>query len=236
MADYYVEKLAERNPEALTFNDDKNGDPLFHNLLQYLVLERLCTLYAGSWQVEVQRYPMGVNSQRVWGPRGEEPLQSRYTWKDIQGVSAGNPFIKTEPLMGKTLCVPPDTKLHIQTPMNPQSGVCKSGISFSNDFADLHILVTSLSWRRGLMTFKPLLIGPPGNEMNFVAFDFVMSISADYKAFRSGYPAMPQYKSWANQIANELQEDFGVKGKIQRAKDELLFLHLQTQQGARQVR
>ena len=219
--------LFDAHPEYFKDASDSNGQILYHDLLQWAVINWLSMHYSNSWQSESLSYELPVGIEGRFGPiEGATEPSKTFSSAEIEKLLAGNRFASVDSrLIGLPLqiAVPPGTTLKIMVPSMDATGHQNGEILLSNRFCTLSIRTQRSSWIRGVGHLKALAGLTNKEDESLGTASYSVKITATFSRMLSGHPKMPLYKSWAVGIADGLKDQFDEETIWTRTQSDYLF-------------
>jgi hypothetical protein len=219
---FLVPELEQSSPELL--KDDANGMVVYHHLLQRSIIETLALRYGQSWDTKILRFETSTGNEMTWGA-SENSVNSKtlIPWAEIEQNLGGNRFAHARTIFDQGLVLPPDTTLAIQPPRTDQKFGDISSITIDNPFLRLTIQTRASQWGPLSGGYRAMLGVPKRSVTDLRQANYIISIRKEIKRLRTGHPDMPRYKSWAQQITQELQLEYDEQRIWAKAKEEYLF-------------
>lgn len=219
---HLIPQLQKSNPDML--KDDTHGMILYHHFLQRAIIETLALRYSSSWQTKILRFDTSTGNQLTAGP-AEDPQGSstKIPLDEIERKFAGNRFAQIHTIFDRGLVLPPNTKLEIHSPHMDQTLGEISSITFDNPFIRLTIQTRGDFWGFLFGGYRQMIGQQNDSNTDLRQANYVISVKKEFKRLRTGHPDMPKYKAWAQQITEELQQEFDEQRIWAKAKEEYLF-------------
>ncbi len=180
-------------------------------------------LYRGSWKARHLSFDIGS------GPSGfglfgatpeEQPGTSRVLkTDDIERALSGNWFAKIHFWPDSQISLPPGTELVVKPPTGGGDDNSTSEIVIANDFCSITLTVEFELPIRSVGEYR-IMAGLSDEDVRDFATDmYVVRAQIKYSRLRSGHPEMKLYKAWAQQLVDELRNQFDEQLVWTRVKD-----------------
>ncbi len=163
-------------------------------------------------------YPYGQQELIKATPELTEKSQI-LTKPELKKLLDGNFFVAIESPFFKRLVLPPKTKIEIKLPISDQGGE----IRLRNPAFDLLIKTERDVGYRGLGKYEKIIGMQKEEGFEYWTGYYLITVDAKFTKWRSGDPNMPKYKTWIQQIINELHEKFDEERIWANVKAEYIF-------------
>jgi hypothetical protein len=215
------------HPEYFNDPSDSTGQVLYHDLLQWAIIDWLSMHDSHSWRSEASTYELPVGMEGRFGPiEGATEASTIFSSAEIEKLLAGNRFGSIDPsLLGPLfqIAVPPGTSVSIMAPGKDVTAQQNGEILFSNRFCKLSIRTQRSTYIMAVGGLKDLAGLTDEENKALGTASYTVRITAKFTRMLSGNPKMPLYKSWAEGIANGLKEQFDEELIWTRTRSDYLF-------------
>lgn len=219
---FLVPQLRQSNPKLL--EDDADGMVIYHHLLQRAIIETLAARYASSWETNIQRFDTSVGNELTAGPaQGAALPQERVSEGVLEHAMGGNRFAHTHTIFNRGLVLPPRTTLEIQPPRSDAKLGEISLITLDNPFVCVTVQTRAAQWGLLFGGYRLMLGQANDTDTDLRQATYAVEIKTEFKRLRTGHPDMPRYKTWAEQLARELQLEYDEERIWAKAKEDYLF-------------
>ena len=219
--------LSKTHPEYFKDTSDSTGQILYHDLLQWAIIDWLSMRNSRSWRSEASTYELPVGTEGRFGPiEGATETSKIYSPAEIAKLLAGNRFSSIDPsVIGPPfqIAVPPGTTISIIAPRTGAATRQNGEILFTNRFCKLSIRTQRSTYIMGVGGLKDLAGLSEEENKALGTASYTVRITANFTRMLSGNPQMPLYKSWAAGIADGLKDQFDEELIWTRTRSDYLF-------------
>jgi hypothetical protein len=205
--------------KPLIFGDHPNGPRralLYHQFLQYEILEWLGFIYYKGWNVEAEHFEGGFRTSVGYPSAAVAREGHTHTANELDTLFSANsfcPFLTgPAPDIPYSLVTPPHTQLSVLVPAGPMDeGVISFTVRRLPVLGPLcKVTIRTRAYAAGdqLDRYKRLLTLPPGQvaeDKQVQVWFYIVQVETTTDRYRSGNPELPAIDAWARQIGGELR-------------------------------
>jgi hypothetical protein len=214
-----MEFLPGKVPESERMKVSESS--FFHHILQAAIVDELGTYFRGTWLPSITRVQIGGGgTTRTEG--GDLPKGVSLDTKALDAKMAGN-RLAGEHLMPPILVLPPGTEMDVTVPNDDSFNAGE--ITFrKRGFFDLTIKTTHGETLAGLGPYS--LFFPEESidlQNKYRSTNFMITVTANFRGYRSGHPDMQSYRDWADKVIDVLKNGFDAGEAYARTKDAIVL-------------
>jgi hypothetical protein len=228
---FLISQLYKLNSNALAaIKASKSERLLYHHLLQRAMVDWLAFKYRGSWQMDVMRMNLQGIATEVFQPKASAVPGTVIDTATLERALARNQFASVSQLaMSNQLTLPPGSTLIVDAPTTEEAN---GAIRIKNRFAELVIDTRFSMFMAGGGEYMALMgLDRFDTGMSRVMFTVKTTFTPNF--WFSGHPEMANIRAWAQQMIEELRNQFDEELHWTKAQQAfLLARQLPPQQGS----
>ncbi len=209
---FLVREMLEKHPDLSTYEvgESWGGDQpeevhrLYLDVLLREIAETLYSAFSGSWDADIKHFdlPIGGGSSTVRTPMRDGV---EIPWQKMSEVFPESRSLQVFDDFNshRTMVLPPGSRLA------GGSGKLNRSLEIDNPFVTVKI---NIEWQLGTMQFGAELkkmcdisTEDPGPDMGYWTAQYLISLTADFKALKIGNPDMKVHKRWVDTMFREIQ-------------------------------